>query len=45
MLAIKDCKITFLFSLFHDLPEALTRDIITPVKYSVDDLSEIIAEI
>ena len=34
----------FFVSLFHDLPEALTRDIITPVKYSVDDLSEIIAE-
>ncbi|NVJ53332.1 MAG: HD domain-containing protein [Campylobacteraceae bacterium] len=34
----------FFVSLFHDLPEALTRDIITPVKYSVDDLSNIIAE-
>jgi len=34
----------FYVSLFHDLPEALTRDIITPVKYSVDDLSDIIAE-
>ncbi|WP_072681113.1 HD domain-containing protein [Arcobacter sp. LA11] len=34
----------FFVSLFHDLPEALTRDIITPVKYSVDDLSDIIAE-
>ncbi|XPV67682.1 MAG: HD domain-containing protein [Halarcobacter sp.] len=34
----------FFVSLFHDLPEALTRDIITPVKYSVDKLSEIIAE-
>jgi len=34
----------FFTSLFHDLPEALTRDIITPVKYSVDDLSDIIAE-
>lgn len=34
----------FSTSLFHDLPEALTRDIITPVKYSVDDLSDIIAE-
>ncbi len=34
----------FFVSLFHDLPEALTRDIITPVKYSVDNLSEIIAE-
>ncbi len=26
------------------MPEALTRDIITPVKYSVDELSNIIAE-
>ncbi|QKF81369.1 HD domain-containing protein [Halarcobacter ebronensis] len=34
----------FYVSLFHDLPEALTRDIISPVKYSVDDLSDIIAE-
>ncbi len=34
----------FFVSLFHDLPEALTRDIITPVKYSVDDLSNIISE-
>ncbi len=34
----------FFVSLFHDLPEALTRDIITPVKYSVNDLSNIIAE-
>ena len=34
----------FFTALFHDLPEALTRDIITPVKYSVDDLSDIIAE-
>jgi len=34
----------FFTSLFHDLPEALTRDIISPVKYSVDDLAEIISE-
>jgi len=34
----------FFVSLFHDLPEALTRDIINPVKYSVNDLSNIIAE-
>ena len=34
----------FFTALFHDLPEALTRDIISPVKYSVDDLSEIISE-
>ena len=34
----------FFTALFHDLPEALTRDIITPVKYCVDELSGIIAE-
>ena len=34
----------FFVALFHDLPEALTRDIISPVKYSVDELAEIIAE-
>lgn len=34
----------FFTALFHDLPEALTRDIISPVKYCVDELSEIIAE-
>lgn len=34
----------FFTALFHDLPEDLTRDIISPVKYSVDELSEIIAE-
>ena len=34
----------FFTALFHDLPEALTRDIISPVKYSVDELLEIIAE-
>ncbi|PRM98597.1 HD domain-containing protein [Aliarcobacter cryaerophilus] len=34
----------FFTALFHDLPEALTRDIISPVKYSVDELSEIISE-
>ena len=34
----------FYTALFHDLPEALTRDIISPVKYSVDELAEIIAE-
>lgn len=34
----------FFTALFHDLPEALTKDIISPVKYSVDELSDIIAE-
>lgn len=31
--------------LFHDLPEVLTRDIISPIKRSVDELEEIIKEI
>jgi len=34
----------FFTALFHDLPEALTRDIISPVKYCVDELSEMICE-
>ena len=34
----------FFTALFHDLPEALTRDIISPVKYSVDELSELISD-
>jgi len=34
----------FYCALFHDLPEALTRDIISPVKYSVSGLDEIISE-
>jgi putative hydrolases of HD superfamily len=34
----------FYVALFHDLPEALTRDIISPVKYSVDELADIIAQ-
>jgi putative hydrolase of HD superfamily len=32
----------FLTGLFHDLPEVLTRDIISPVKRSVEGLSELI---
>ncbi len=34
----------FFCALFHDLPEALTRDIISPVKYSVSGLDDIINE-
>ncbi len=34
----------FFTALFHDLPEALTRDIITPVKYSIQGMDEIISE-
>jgi len=35
----------FFAGLFHDLPEALTRDIVSPVKRSVEGLEEIIKEI
>lgn len=34
----------FFCALFHDLPESLTRDIISPVKYGVKGLNEIISE-
>jgi len=35
----------FLCGLFHDLPEVLTRDIISPVKTSVEGLDDLIKEI
>lgn len=35
----------FLCGLFHDLPEVLTRDIISPVKTSVSGLDELIKKI
>lgn len=34
----------FFCALFHDLPESLTRDIISPVKYGISGLNEIISE-
>lgn len=34
----------FFCALFHDLPESLTRDIISPVKYGIKGLNEIINE-
>ncbi len=47
-LRIKACskrlQNNFYCALFHDLPEALTRDIISPVKYSVSGLDDIISE-
>lgn len=47
-LKIDACKTrvenNFYCALFHDFPEALTRDIISPVKYSVSGLDEIINE-
>lgn len=38
------CVNNYLTGLFHDLPEVLTRDIISPVKRSVEGLSELIKE-
>jgi len=35
----------FFGGLFHDIPEVLTRDIVSPVKSSVDGLNNIIKEI
>jgi putative hydrolase of HD superfamily len=35
----------FFAGLFHDLPEALTRDIVSPVKKSVEGLNDVIKEI
>ncbi len=35
----------FFAGLFHDLPEVLTRDIVSPVKRSVEGLDELIHEI
>jgi len=35
----------FFAGLFHDLPEVLTRDIVSPVKKSVEGLEDVIKEI
>lgn len=47
-LEVKACdnrkKYNFFCALFHDLPESLTRDIISPVKYGVKGLDEVINE-
>lgn len=47
-LKIKACdkrlENNFYCALFHDLPESLTRDIISPVKYGIKGLGEIIEE-
>jgi len=40
----KRCYNNFFASLFHDLPEILTKDIISPIKYSVSGLENIIKE-
>jgi putative hydrolase of HD superfamily len=38
------CANNYFTGLFHDLPEVLTRDIISPVKRSVEGLSDLIKE-
>lgn len=38
------CVNNFFTGLFHDLPEVLTRDIISPVKRSIEGLSDLIKE-
>ncbi|MCR5561761.1 MAG: HD domain-containing protein [Desulfovibrio sp.] len=38
------CNNNFFCGLFHDLPELLTRDIISPVKQSVPNLPQLIKE-
>jgi len=38
------CSNNFFTGLFHDLPEVLTRDIISPVKKSIEGLSDLIKE-
>lgn len=41
----KRCINNFFAGLFHDLPEVLTRDIVSPVKASVKGLGSILSEI
>jgi putative hydrolase of HD superfamily len=38
------CSNNYFTGLFHDLPEVLTRDIISPVKRSVEGLSDLIKQ-
>ncbi len=40
----KRCVNNYFTGLFHDLPEVLTRDIISPVKRSVEGLSDLIKQ-
>lgn len=43
-LARENCINNYFTGLFHDLPEVLTRDIINPVKKSVEGLDELIKD-
>jgi len=40
----KRCSNNYFTGLFHDLPEVLTRDIISPVKRSIEGLDKLIKE-
>ncbi|MEK7649188.1 MAG: YfbR-like 5'-deoxynucleotidase [Patescibacteria group bacterium] len=40
----KRCYNNFFTGLFHDLPEVLTRDIISPIKRSVEGLKDILGD-
>ncbi len=40
----KRCINNYFTGLFHDLPEALTRDIISPVKHSIEGLCSLIKQ-
>jgi putative hydrolase of HD superfamily len=42
MACSKRCVNNYFTGLFHDLPEVLTRDIISPVKRSIEGLSDLI---
>jgi putative hydrolase of HD superfamily len=44
MACSKRCVNNYFTGLFHDLPEVLTRDIISPVKRSIEGLSDLIKE-
>ena len=41
---LERCLNNYLTGLFHDLPEVLTRDVINPVKRSVEGLDDLIKE-
>lgn len=45
-IGLNDCRIynNYFAGLFHDLPEVLTRDIVSPVKSSVEGLQQLISQ-
>ena len=40
----KDIYRNYFTALFHDLPEVLTKDVITPIKTSIDGLDDLLSE-